>query len=193
MFDRLARSAPEAGVAFYSLGDPALLARATDELVAVIRAWTPVEGRRVLDFGCGIGRVAAALAPYAAEVIGVDVSGGMVEQARARERASNLRFEQVDGRTLAGFDEGAVDLVVAADSFPFLLSAGVLDAQLAEIARVLSPGGDLLAFNWSYRGDDAADIADAGAVAKRHGFDLLRAGERPFAIWDGRGFHLRRR
>ena len=82
----------------------------------------------------------------------------------------------------------------AADCFPFLVQAGgdLLDRQVAEFARVLRPGGDLLVFNWSYRGDDAADIADAHALAARHGFGVLHAGARPFAIWDGRGFQLRR-
>jgi hypothetical protein len=69
---------------------------------------------------------------------------------------------------------------------------GVLDRQLAEFARVLRPDGNLLVFNWSYRGDDAADIAEAHGLAARHGFTVLQAGARPFAIWDGRGFHLRR-
>ncbi len=192
LFDGLAASAPEAAVAFYTLGDPALLVEATDELALVIRDWVPVDGRRVLDFGCGIGRVAAALAPHAREVIGVDVSKGMIAQARARASAPNLRFEQSDGRTLA-LPGASIDLVVAADSLPFLIRAGVLEAAMAEFARVLVPGGDLLVFNWSYRGDDLADDADARRVAERWGFDALRVGERPFRIWDGRGFHLRRR
>lgn len=191
LFDRLAATAPEAAVAFYSLGDPALLARATDELVGVIRSWTQVADARVLDFGCGIGRVAAALAPEARSVIGIDVSAGMVAQARGRAAAPNLRFEQSDGRILAMAD-ASIDIAVAADSFPFLVRAGVLDAAMAEFARVLAPGCDLLVFNWSYRGDDPGDISEAQAVAARHGFVVIRAGERPFAIWDGHGFHLRR-
>ena len=192
LFDGLAETAPEAAVAFYTLGDPALLARATDELLRVILDWVPVAGRRVLDFGCGIGRVAAALAPHAREVVGVDVSAGMVAQARARASAPNLRFEQSDGRTLA-LPDASVDVAVAADSFPFIVRAGVLDAAMREFARVLAPDGDLLVFNWSYRGDDAGDIADARRIAERFGFDVVRAGERPFRLWDGRGFHLRRR
>ncbi len=191
LFDGLAETAPEAAVAFYTLGDPALLAQATGELARVILDWAPVAGRRVLDFGCGIGRVAAALAPHAREVVGVDVSAGMIAQARARASAPNLRFEHSDGRTLA-LPDASVDLAVAADSFPFLVRAGVLDAAMAEFARVLTPGGDLLVFNWSYRGDDVGDVADARRVADRFGFDAVRVGERPFRIWDGRGFHLRR-
>lgn len=189
LFDRLAAEEPEAAVAFYSFGDPALLAAATAELVEVVRRWTPVEGARVLDFGCGIGRAAIALAPVAAEVAGVDLSAAMIEQARGRAKGlANLRFEATDGRALP-FSDASFDLALAVDSFPYLVRAGVLDAQLAELARILRPGGDLLVFNWSYRGDEAADAREAAAAP---GFACLRSGERPFAIWDASGFHLRR-
>ncbi len=189
LFDRLAGEEPEAAVAFYSLGDPALLAGATAELVAVVRAWVPLEGRAVLDFGCGIGRAAIALAPSVGRVTGVDISGGMVGQARGRAAGlANAAFEVSDGGALP-FADGSLDLVLAADSFPYLVRAGVVEARLTEMARVLRPGGDLLVFNWSYRGDDAADAREARAAP---GFMVVRSGERPFAIWDGVGYHLRR-
>jgi SAM-dependent methyltransferase len=189
LFDRLAGEEPEAAVAFYSLGDPALLAAATAELVAVVRAWVPVARRAVLDFGCGIGRAAIALAPHAGRVVGVDISAGMVGQARERAAGlANVAFQASGGGALPFADE-AFDLVLAVDSFPYLVRAGVVEAQLAEMARVLRPGGDLLVFNWSYRGDDAADAAEAADAA---GFAVVRSGERPFAIWDGVGYHLRR-
>lgn len=79
--------------------------------------------------------------------------------------------------------------MLAVDSFPYLVRAGVLEPQLAEFARVLRPGGDLLVFNWSYRGDEAADAAEAAGAP---GFTCLRSSERPFKIWDATGFHLRR-
>jgi SAM-dependent methyltransferase len=189
LFDRLAGEAPEAAVAFYSLGDPALLDAATAELVAVVRAWTAVERARVLDLGCGFGRVALALAPHAAQVTGVDVSAAMVEQARERAAgAANLDFQRVDGRTLP-FAPASFDLVLAVDSWPFIVRAGLAEAQAAEVARVLRPGGDLLVLNWSYRGDDVQDAAEAAAAP---GFTALRSGERPFAIWDAGCYHLRR-
>ena len=191
LFDRLAGKAPEAGVAFYSLGDPDLLAAATAELVGVVRAWTRVEGRRVLDLGCGIGRLALALAPHAAEVVGIDVSPGMVAEAERRGHGA-ARFAVANGRDLREWSDGGFDLVVAADSFPYLVRAGIVEAQVAEIARVLASGGELLVFNWSYRGDVEVDIAEARRLAEASGFELLRAGERPFTIWDAAGFHLRK-
>ena len=193
MFDRLADEAPEAAVAFYSFGDPEALAEATAELAGVVRLWAPPTGRRVLDFGCGIGRLALALADEAAEVLGLDVSEGMVAQARRRAGGrADLRFVRSDGRSLAPAEDGAVDLLVAADSLPFVVQAGLAPRFMAESARVLAPGGDLLAFNWSYRGDEAADRREVEALAAEAGLRVLRSGERPFRVWDGVGFHLRR-
>lgn len=192
LFDRLAEEAPEAGVAFYSLGDPDELAAATAELVGVIRAWSSPAGRRVLDFGCGVGRVAIALAGEAQEILGLDLSVRMVAEARRRTGArSNLRFEQ-GGAGRLPIGAGEVDLLIAADSLPFVVHAGAVGNFVAEAARVLAGGGDLLVFNWSYRGEPARDVAEARALAEAYGFEVLRADERPFSIWDGAGFHLRR-
>ncbi len=189
-FDRLAVQAPEAAVALYSFGDPDLLAAATVELVTLIAAWSPPAGKRVLDFGCGIGRVAAALAPLAAEVIGVDLSEQMVAQARARTAGlPNLRFEVSDGIDLP-FPDASFDLVLAVDSFPYLVRAGegVLTSTLTDIARLLRPGGELLVFNWSYRGDLGQDADDARRLGEVAGLRLFRAGEQALRIWNGAGF-----
>lgn len=191
LFDRLATTAPEAAVAFYTLGDPALLAAATAELVAVIRRWAPLEGAAVLDFGCGIGRVARALAPIAREVTGIDLSANMIAEARRRATQPNLSFEGSDGGALR-FAAAHFDCVLAIDCFPFLVRADLLDRQLAEFARVLRPGGTLIVFNWSYRGDPAQDDAEARQLGSRHGLEPERVGERPFAIWDGMGYQFRR-
>lgn len=195
MFDKLAKTAPEAGVALYSLGDPELLAKATAELVAVIERWIPIAGRDLLDFGCGIGRLATALASCAGEVIGVDLSAGMIGEARRRAAGQQgVRFLQIAGPGLPELASGSVDAVVAADSLPYLVQVGetLVREQLAEFARVLRPGGDLLVFNWSYRGAPEADASDAHRLGVQAGFSLLRAGERPFRIWDASGFHLRK-
>lgn len=195
LFDDLARTAPEAGVAIYSLGDPKLLDAATAELAAQIESWIPLAGRTLLDFGCGIGRLAVALAPCCGKVVGIDLSPGMIAEAEQRAAGiADLSFRCVDAERLAIFEPASFDVIVAADSFPYLVALGeaAFARQLGELARLLRPGGDLLVFNWSYRGEPDRDIADARRLAPALGLDLLRAGEHPFRIWDASAFHLRR-
>ncbi|TGE00245.1 class I SAM-dependent methyltransferase [Methylobacterium nonmethylotrophicum] len=192
LFDRLAAEAPEAGVAFYSLGDPDELAAATAELAGIVRAWSPAATGRILDLGCGIGRLALALGPEAESVLGLDLSEGMIAEACRRARGrGNVRFARSDGRRWP-LGDGEIDVVVAADSLPYAVEAGAVAEVVAEAARVLRPGGDLLVFNWSYRGDPGRDVAEARSLAAACGFEVVRAGEKPFAIWDAVSFHLRR-
>jgi SAM-dependent methyltransferase len=195
MFDRLVAVSPEASVAAYSLGDPAVLARATAELLEWLRGLGLLDGRpRVLDFGCGIGRVATAVAAEAEAVLGLDLSPGMVAAARARHSGvPGLSFATCSGRDLAGLPDARFGLVLAVDVFPYLVQGGAALAggMLAEAARVLRPGGALAILNYSY-GDPAGDAAALAAVAPALGLVLEAARERPLALWDGIAFRLRR-
>lgn len=189
LFDRAVAASPEASVAFYSLGDAATLAAATDELVQWLSAehlFAP--GMDVLDLGCGIGRVASALAASARSVLGLDVSAGMIAEARLRcGDHANLRFATCAGTDLAAVPDGSVDLLLAVDSFPYLVQAGleVAERHVAEAGRVLRGSGALVILNFSYRGDETADRACASAWARRYGFALTRCGTSPFRLWDG--------
>ena len=195
-FDRAVAHSPEASVALYSLGDPAILAQATAEIIGWLEAHALLRpDADVLDLGCGIGRVAAALAPRCHSVLGLDVSAGMVAEARRRNAAlGNARFEQTAGRDLDALPGAAFDLVLAIDSFPYIVQAGhsLVDRHVEGAARVLRPGGALAVLNFSYRGDKAADRADAVALAGAHGLTLEQAGAAPFSVWDGTAFVLRR-
>jgi len=106
---------------------------------------------RVLDAGCGAGHTAAAFAPHAAEVIGVDFTEGMLRQVEllAAERGlTNLTTRRGDVEALP-FGDGEFDRVVSrysAHHWPHPASA------MAEFRRVLKPGGrvilsDVVGFN----------------------------------------------
>jgi SAM-dependent methyltransferase len=193
-FDRAAAVSPEAGVALYSLGSPELLAAATDELIARLRAWRILRPRRrVLDLGCGIGRLIPGLAGEAAFVVGAEISPAMLNLARARcAGLSNVGLLRVAGDDLAYFADGSFDLVLAVDSFPYVVKSGMPQARrlFGEMTRVLAAGADLVIFNFSYRGDPARDRDDVRALAAKTGLAMRRSGTSDLTTWDGATFHL---
>jgi SAM-dependent methyltransferase len=94
--------------------------------------------KRVLDLGTGTGLAAFVAARHfpEAEVVGVDLAPGMIDQARRNtplELAERVRFEQADAARLP-FEDGGFDLVQLANMIPFF----------DELARVTAPGGHLV-------------------------------------------------
>ena len=96
----------------------------------------------VLDLGCGNGHHLLALAPEVARGIGIDVSPGMIELARARLQSStwkaNLTFEVDDAEALKGIADQSIDLAICIGAFEHMLDKR---AVLASIYRVLKLGG----------------------------------------------------
>ena len=196
-FDRMAQASPEGSVALYALGNPGLLRAATDEVVARMREWRLLgRDRAVLEIGCGIGRFAAALAPECESILGLDISEALIAQARQRcAGLPNVTLVRSSGRDLAAAADATIDLVLAADVFPYLVQTGVelVDRHFDEAARVLKPAGHLLILNFSYRGDLRQDRSDIAGLAARRGFELRRSASQDFTLWDAATFLLRRR
>jgi ubiquinone/menaquinone biosynthesis C-methylase UbiE len=93
---------------------------------------------RILDVGTGTGAGARMLAQRfpAAQIVGIDLSQAMVEQARRNtpaELSERVRYERGDASALP-FDEGSFDLAAHANMIPFF----------DEVARVVATGGQAL-------------------------------------------------
>ena len=115
---------------------------ATRDLDADVVRRSPLDlaGRRVLELGCGTGKNSAWLAERAGELVALDFSPGMLDVARSRVRAPNVRFVQHDIRAPWPVDAGCVDVVIGNLVLEHVRDLAPL---FAEAARVLSAGGQL--------------------------------------------------
>lgn len=97
-------------------------------------------GRKVLDFGCGVGRKSFEMARRgAAEVLGIDASGRSIAVARRLAGSlPNLRFEDVLAEELDRRYEGHFDDVVSFTVFEHVSDVG---GALSQVRRLLRPGG----------------------------------------------------
>ena len=132
-----------------------------------------------LDAGCGTGRLIPPLLARGHRVLGVDASPAMLARARLRAPEADLLVGDLRDLPLA---DGAVDLVVTGLA---LTHVDDLGATVAELARVLRPGGHLvisdvhheLVLRGSTPKTEGADGRPRMATVRRHTVgDFLRAG-----------------
>ncbi|MEU6844903.1 class I SAM-dependent methyltransferase [Streptomyces sp. NPDC046716] len=142
-------------------------------------------GARVLDAGCGTGRVMIRLAELGYDCVGIDLDASMLDVARAQ--APQLPWFRTD---LAAFDPALLgvdadfDLVVAAGNVMPLLTPGTESTVVGRLAAALRPGGLLVAGF----GLDAAHLpvppaltlTEYDACCAAAGLDLVDR----FATWD---------
>jgi SAM-dependent methyltransferase len=104
---------------------------------------------RVLEIGCGTGRVGLQLAPVCREWIGADVSSRMLAHARsALSHLPNVRLHQLDGSGLYGIETASLDVVYCTGVFMHL-DEWDRYRYLLESFRVLRPGGRVYFDNFS--------------------------------------------
>jgi SAM-dependent methyltransferase len=152
---------------------------------------------RVLDFGCGAGRVTRALAGLFGEVHGVDISGEMVRLAReALAGLPNVRIHQSSGRDLNVLGDMRFDFAFAFSVFHHIPGKPAIADCIAEVGRHLHPGR---LFKFEVQGDVAFDPpegdtwlgtplseGDVLEIAARTGFESryrIGAGEESYWQW----------
>lgn len=129
------------------------LARA---LVAAVPV--PLDGHLVLDAGSGTGAVAEAAAARGARVVTADRTAGMIAYQRGQHRPGTA----ADVFALP-FTGGAFDDALAG----FLLNHLAPAPALAELARVVRPGGAVLASTWAGGRPDPVKVAIDAVIASR--------------------------
>jgi SAM-dependent methyltransferase len=123
--------------------DPFLLDKRPDlvpEFEGIIAGAFPEPGGRTLDIGCGSGLYFPLLAPRTERLVGIDISPEMIRAAGEMCAAKGLDNVEVRVASVLNlpFEDGCFDSVIG---FDVLHHVPDLDAAMAQIARVLRPGG----------------------------------------------------
>ena len=144
---------------------PALIFKAV--LAARVAAKKPAFFKRTIDLGCGTGLAAAAFARQVDHFIGIDLSSGMIREARASGLYAELEVaDMIEG--LRGKGDASANLVVAADAFVYLSD---LAPVLTEAVRVLASGG-VLAFTLETH--DGSGVVLGAGLRYAHSAEYVR-------------------
>lgn len=181
---------------FFASGERTVAEEVLTDLGNICQGLNPKQ-MRVLEIGCGAGRVTRALAKLFGEVHAVDVSGEMVRQARlATGEFSNAYIYQNNGKDLAVVPELPFQFAFSTIVFQHIPSRDIIENYVREVSRLLVPG---TLFKFQVQGDtsvrSAADETWLGVpfseqqaldMAYRCGFEPRYrhgAGEQYFWLW----------
>lgn len=117
-------------------------------------------GSQVLDVGCATGEFVGLVAELGGIPAGIDLAGGMVDVARRRVVGADIRQGSVQRLP---WPDRHFDVVTAVNSLQF--AEDTLHA-LAEIERVLVPGGFVAIMNWAERELNQVDVVEAAIAAE---------------------------
>lgn len=137
-------------------------------------------GTRVLDAGCGTGRVAIELARRGFSVTGVDADAAMLAGARAK--APEQRWLEADLADLPDSLDDGFDLVVLAGNVMIFVAPGTEGRVLENLSRLLVPGGMLVA-GFQLR-PDRLSLAEYDRLCSDGGLELAHR----WATWDREDF-----
>ena len=135
---------------FFASGERTVAEEVLTDMTNICQGKDP-GAMRVLEIGCGAGRVTRALAQVFGEVWGVDISGEMIERARAALAAfPHAHVLQNNGTDLSALGDIQFDFAFSSIVFQHIPSREVIETYVREVHRVLRPGG---LFKFQVQGD----------------------------------------
>lgn len=136
-------------------------------LDALKAAGAPQQFESVLDLGCGTGLAGAAIRPFCQRLTGMDISPGMIEQARGKAIYDRLEAAELLD-FLGGEPRAQYDLVLAVDVFVY---CGELAPIVEGVAHVMMPRG---LFAFTVETQDKEGIQLQPTLRYSHGEDYVR-------------------
>ncbi len=183
---------------FFATGEENVRDHILSDMQAICGSRDP-RRMRVLEIGCGVGRMTRALAATFGEVHAVDVSEEMVKRAkRALRSTPNAHVYRNSGKDLQVLGDLKFDFAYSFIVFQHIPSRAVIDSYVGAVSRCLRSGS---IFKFQVQGYQGRDLPESGrdtwlgasvserqaaAMAARHGFGLQRsagAGTQYFWLW----------
>lgn len=181
---------------FFASGEKAVREQIANDMINICQGKDPKQ-MRVIEIGCGAGRITRALSNLFGEVHGVDVSGEMVERARqALADRPNAHVYQNNGMDLSILPPGPYDFAFSMIVFQHIPSREVIYSYVREVQRLLRPGA---LFKFQVQGDASLETSpddtwlgvpfsdeDAVQMARECGFEPRHrhgAGDQYFWLW----------
>ena len=182
---------------FFRSGEINVANEVMTDMVAICGGRRSPLDLRMLEIGCGVGRMTRMLARIFGHVSGVDVSNEMIRQAqRNTADLENVDLLVGDGCTLSGLPNAGYDFAFSFIVFQHIPSYEVMASYCREVYRVLKPGG---LFKFQVQGSTDIPKAkldtwigypisprEAVALAEESGFDIERedgAGTQYYWLW----------
>lgn len=135
---------------FYASGERTVAEQILNDMINICQGRDPAR-MRVLEIGCGAGRITRALARIFGEVHAVDVSGEMVELAKnALAGHPNAFVYQNNGKDLSVIPDGVFDFAFSTIVFQHIPSREIIYSYVREVHRLLRPGA---LFKFQVQGD----------------------------------------
>jgi SAM-dependent methyltransferase len=181
---------------FFASGEKTVADQILTDVVNICQDRSPRD-MRVLEIGCGAGRVTRALARFFGEVHGVDVSGEMIRHAKLALRdCANAFVYQNNGKDLDIVPPLEFDFAFSSIVFQHIPSRDIIENYVHEVHRLLRPGA---LFKFQVQGDSTMktkpdDTWHGVAFSERQAIDMAfrcgfepryryGAGEQYFWLW----------
>jgi ubiquinone/menaquinone biosynthesis C-methylase UbiE len=135
---------------FFNSGERTVAEEVLTDMINICQGKDPAR-MRVLEIGCGAGRVTRALARLFGEVYGVDISGEMIRQASAAlADQPHVHVRQNNGTDLTVLGDLMFDFAFSSIVFQHIPSRAIIENYVREVHRVLRPGA---LFKFQVQGD----------------------------------------
>jgi ubiquinone/menaquinone biosynthesis C-methylase UbiE len=153
----------------------------------ILRRTLRFQHKKILDFGCGVGRLSVSMARKAEHVTGIDISDEMIRVARdaaVSQRVGNAVFQVYDGTKLP-YRDASFDVIVCVAVLKYLIEEDDFAGVIGEMCRAVVPGGHVAVIDeFEYAGPVELGEEDIG------GRSLLRHPEDYISRFQRNGMEL---